>query len=67
MDGIVQEEIVNFVESLGADVKHLQKAWIGPMLKDGLFTLENIKKELEKRKSFTQNKPKGGVLTQDNF
>ena len=69
MDGNVQEEIVSFVEGLGSDVKYLQKAWIGPMLKDGLLTVENIKQELEKRKSLTkiQGKYKGGVLTQDNF
>lgn len=59
MDGNVQEEIVIFVESLGTDVKLLQKSWIGPMLKDGLLTVENIKKEVEKRKGF--NKTGSGI------
>lgn len=65
MDGNIQEEIVNFIESLGTDVKFLRKAWIGPMLKDGLFTIENIKQEIEKNKTF--EKPQTGKFKNPSF
>lgn len=67
LSGETQEEIVTFVEKLGPDAKLLQKCWIGPMLKDGLFTLEHIKKLVEDRRSLNRQKSSQGKFKEPGY
>ncbi len=48
-----QEEMVQYLESLGANSVHLSKLWISPMMKQRLFHPGQIAIEIEKSINFT--------------
>lgn len=63
-----QEEILNDLQFFGPDVKKLKNLWISTAFAEDLVYRHVLATEINKQLVPQNiNKPKGGVLTQDNF
>ncbi|NBO36938.1 hypothetical protein EBU91_05345, partial [bacterium] len=53
-----QEELVQYIESLGSQAKYLSNLWIGPLLKSKDFSIEDIRIEIQQKEKFDRTRPK---------
>ena len=52
-----QEELVQYIESLGSQAKYLSNLWIGPLLKSKDFSIEDIRIEIQQKQKFDKTRP----------